>query len=426
MPAPYGIVAGVTERNVGELQHVVVVGASLAGLRACETLRSDGFTGRVTLIGAETHLPYDRPPLSKKVLAGEWEPDRIVLRQPADVEALGLDLRLGVPAAALDLDARAVALGDGTDVPFDGLILATGSFTRRLPGQEQLPIVHELRTLDDSLALRARIVDGSARVVVIGAGFIGLEVAATARTCGCEVTVLEGLPAPLIRGLGAEMGAAATAVHADEGIAIRCGVMVAELRADGVRLDDGTVVPADVIVVGIGVAPTTGWLDGSGLELRDGVVCDATLAAGPPGVYAAGDLARWPNELYGEEVRVEHWTNAAEQGVAAARNLLATAGGGRGEAYAPVPFFWSDQAKHRIQFLGESATTEDDDVVEVVVGSPDQHRFVALYGRRGRLWGALGVNSPRLVMPYRKLLEQAASWDDALELAATQRAAQQT
>ena len=156
-----------------------------------------------------------------------------------------------------------------------------------------------------------------------------------------------------------------------------------------------------MIVVGIGVAPATGWLDGSGLELRDGIVCDATLAAGPARVYAAGDVARWPNDLFGEEMRVEHWTNAAEQGAAAARNLLATAGGGSAAAYAPVPFFWSDQARHRIQFLGRSATEDDGDVVEVVVGRPAEHRFLALYGRRGRLWGALGVNVPRLVMPYR-------------------------
>ena len=324
-----------------------------------------------------------------------------------------------MPAAALDVDARAVELADGTVVPFDGLILATGSVPRRLPGQQMLANVHELRTLDDALALRARIADGTATVVVIGAGFIGLEVAATARSRGCEVTVLEGLPAPLIRGLGAEMGAAATAVHATEGIDIRCAVTVAELRADGVVLGDGTHVPADVVVVGIGVSPATAWLDGSGLEVRDGVVCDATLAAGPSLVYAAGDIARWPNELYGEEMRVEHWTNAAEQGAAAARNLLVDAGGGTPIPYAPVPFFWSDQARHRIQFLGRAATG-DDDVVEVAVGDPDEHRFVTLYGRRGRLWGVLGVNCPRLVMPYRKLLDSAASWDDAVAFATTQ------
>jgi NADPH-dependent 2,4-dienoyl-CoA reductase/sulfur reductase-like enzyme len=412
---PYGMVAAVTQRS---LEHVVVVGASLAGLRAVETLRTDGFAGRVTLIGAEAHLPYDRPPLSKKLLAGDWDAGRITLRPAAAIDELGLDLLLGVPASNLDLDGRVITLADDRVVPFDGLVVATGSGTRRLPGQELVPTVHELRTLDDALALRAVIADGTARVVVVGAGFIGLEVAATARARGCSVTVLEGAPAPLIRGLGPDMGTAATAALVADGIDIRCDVAVADLSAAGVHLADGSLVPADAIVVGIGVTPATAWLAGSGLELRDGIVCDATLAAGP-GVYAAGDVARWPNALFGEEMRVEHWTNAAEQGALAARNLLAVAGGGVAEAYSPVPFFWSDQGRHRIQFLGRSATTDDGDVVEVVV-QPDEHRFLALYGRRGRLWGALGVNLPRLVMPYRAHLMGALSWDDALAFASTQ------
>ena len=398
---------------------IVVVGASLAGLRAGETLRTDGYAGPVTLIGAEEHVPYDRPPLSKKLLAGEWEPDRIALRPPDAIAELGIDLRLGVPAAALDTEGRAVVLADGSTVPYEGLVIATGSATRRLPGQHDVSSVHELRTLDDALALRSRIADGTARVVVIGAGFIGLEVAATARAKGCHVTVLEGLPAPLVRGLGEEMGVLATAAHVADGIDIRCDVTVTALADDGVTLGDGSSVPADVIVVGIGVAPATGWLDDSGLQLRDGVVCDETLWAGVPGVYAAGDVARWPNALYGEEMRVEHWTNAAEQGALAARNVLASLGGGEGTPYAPVPFFWSDQHRHRIQFLGRSATTGGDRV-EVVVGDPAEHRFLALYGRGDRLWGALGVNAPKLVMPYRKLLADAASWDDALALSATQ------
>jgi NADPH-dependent 2,4-dienoyl-CoA reductase/sulfur reductase-like enzyme len=405
------------------LERVVVVGASLAGLRACETLRTEGYRGAITLIGDEEHLPYDRPPLSKKLLAGEWEPDRIVLRKPEAIDELGLDLRLGRRAAGLDLDARSVTLADGSSVPFDGLVLATGSRTRRLPGQDAVPEVRELRTLDDSLALRELISDGTASVVVIGAGFIGLEVAATARARGCSVTVLEAAEAPLIRGLGVEMGRATTSIH--DGIPIRCGVSVEELRADGVRLAGGEWVPADVIVVGIGVTPATDWLVGSGLELGDGVVCDPTLRAGVPGVYAAGDLARWPNELFAEEMRVEHWTNAAEQGAAAARNLLAVAAGGAPAAYAPVPFFWSDQVPHRIQFLGRGGADDDVEAV-VVVGTPESGRFLALFGRRGRLWGALGVNVPRLVMPYRTLLATAATWDDALKLASEQRHTQQS
>jgi NADPH-dependent 2,4-dienoyl-CoA reductase/sulfur reductase-like enzyme len=414
-------VTAVAHPETRRLERVVVVGASLAGLRACETLRTEGYRGTITLIGDEPHLPYDRPPLSKKLLAGEWEPDRIVLRKPDAIEELGLDVRLGQRAAGLDLEDRAVVLADGPAVPFDGIVLATGSRTRRLPGQDAVPGIRELRTLDDSLALRGLISDGAARVVVIGAGFIGLEVAATAHSRGCPVTVLEAAEAPLIRGLGVEMGRAATSIH--EGIEIRCEVTVEELRADAVRLAGGETVPADVIVVGIGVTPATDWLATSGLELRDGVVCDATLRAGPPGVYAAGDLARWPNELFGEEMRLEHWTNAAEQGAEAARNLLVTAAGGSAQPYAPVPFFWSDQAPHRIQFLGHGGPDDD---VEIAVGTPESGRFLALFGRQGRLRGALGVNAPRLVMPYRVLLSARGTWADALGLASEQRHAQQT
>jgi NADPH-dependent 2,4-dienoyl-CoA reductase/sulfur reductase-like enzyme len=400
--------------------NVIVVGASLAGLRAAETLRTEGFDGVVTLVGAEAHLPYDRPPLSKQLLAGTWEPERVALRQPSAWEPLGLDLRLGTRAVALELDARAVVLADGERLPFDGLVLATGAAPRRLPNQPALAGVHVLRTLDDALALRADLSLAS-HLVVIGAGFIGLEVAATARARGLAVTVVEALPAPLVRGLGARMGHALAAVHSDHGVDVRLRAGVAGFvgtdRVEGVRLDDGTTVPADVVVVGIGVQAATGWLEGSGLELRDGIVCDATLAAGPPGVYAAGDVARIPHALLGEEVRIEHWTNAAEHGALAARNLLATAAGGTGRAYDAVPFVWSDQFDARLQILGRSG---GDDDVEIVHGSVDERRFLALYGRRGRLTAALGVSVPRLVMPFRKLLAERASWDEAVAFARTQ------
>jgi len=408
------------DRSAGDLDRVVVVGASLAGLRACETLRRGGFAGTITLIGAEEHLPYDRPPLSKKLLAGEWEPERIALRKPGDLDALGLDVRLGTCAAGLDLAAGAVTLDDGTDVPYDGLIVATGARPRRLPGQTEG--VHELRTLDDSLALRAAFAGGSARVVVVGAGFIGLEVAATARAAGCAVTVLEGAPAPMIRGLGEQMGTAAAAHHSAAGTVVRCGITVTAVHADRVELSVGETVAADVVVVGVGVTPATEWLGDSGLELRDGLVCDETLRAADR-VYAAGDVVRWPNRHFDEEMRVEHWTNAAEQGAAAAENLLSEAAGGTATRYAPVPFFWSDQGRQRLQFLGRAGAEDD---VEVVVGSTEDLAFVALYGRAGRLRGALGVNLPRLVMPYRALLADKVSWDDALTFAASQRVAQQS
>jgi NADPH-dependent 2,4-dienoyl-CoA reductase/sulfur reductase-like enzyme len=252
---------------------------------------------------------------------------------------------------------------------------------------------------------------------VIGAGFIGLEVAATAAQLGCPVTVLEGAAAPLVRGLGATMGQAVAAVHARHGVDVRCNVAVSGIvgearRVRGVRLGDGELVAADVVVVGIGVAPATGWLAGSGLELRDGVVCDATLRAADR-VYAAGDCARWPNQLFGpgesgEEMRVEHWTNAAEQGAAAATNLLAELGGAPGVPYAPVPFFWSDQFDSRIQFVGRA---HGDDDVEVIAGDPANGApFAAMYGHAGRLRGVLGVNLPKLVMPFRRLLAGRASW----------------
>jgi NADPH-dependent 2,4-dienoyl-CoA reductase/sulfur reductase-like enzyme len=403
------------------LERIVVVGASLAGLRAVEMLRSEGFEGSITLVGAEEGLPYDRPPLSKKVLSGEWEPERIALRKPAEFASIDVDLRLGRRAERLDVAARVIELSDGERLPYDGAVIATGSEVRRLPGQPDLPGVFMLRTLADSLALRAALLSGSPKVVVVGAGFIGSEVAATARGLGRDVTILEMLDVPLLRALGPAMGAACAELHRDHGVSLRLGVGVEAIEGDGrverVRLTDGSSVAADIVVIGVGVAPATAWLSDSGLELRDGVVCDAYLAAGPPGVYAAGDVTRWPNGLFGEEMRVEHWTNAAEQGAHAARNLLAEAGqGGKTiTAYAPVPFFWSDQYGTRIQFLGRAGP---DDEVRVVHGSVEGRAFVALFGRHGRLGGVLGLAMPRVVMGYQRLLAGGATWDDALHHAA--------
>jgi 3-phenylpropionate/trans-cinnamate dioxygenase ferredoxin reductase subunit len=308
-------------------------------------------------------------------------------------------------------------LADGEALGFDGLVIATGARPRRLAGQDRFDHVHELRTLDDSLGLRDAIASGGRRVVVIGAGFIGLEAAATARALGNDVVVLEGAAAPLIRGIGAEMGEAIADLHRAQGVEVRCGVFIEGLTTDGVQLAGGEVVPADVVVVGIGVTPNTHWLEGSGLRLRDGVVCDANLNAlhvsgeAIPGVFAAGDVARWPNGLFDEEMRVEHWTNAAEQGAHVATNLRRLAAGEPPEPYEPLPFFWSDQYEHRIQFLGRAAI---DDEVRVVAGSVADAKFLTLFGRNGRLHGALGVNAPRWVMPLRKLFMERASWDEAV------------
>jgi NADPH-dependent 2,4-dienoyl-CoA reductase/sulfur reductase-like enzyme len=398
------------------LREVVVVGGSLAGLRAVETLRTGGYEGDITVVGDEPHPPYDRPPLSKRLLSGEWEPDRILLRKPDDMGSLDATWRTGVAATRFDTAGRTVHLSDGTDVAFDGAIIATGSAPRHLAGQEAHDHVVVLRTLDDALGLRARISDGGRRVVVIGAGFIGLEVAATAQQLGNHVVVLEGASAPLVRALGAEMGAAVTMCHADHGVEIRCDVTVEGFAPDAVLVDGGWHETADVVVVGIGVAPATGWLAGSGLEIRDGLVCGPDLNAGAPLVYAAGDLVRWHNPLFDEEMRVEHWTNAAEQGALAATNLLSEDAGQTTAPYQPVPFFWSEQYDRRIQFLGRAGA---DDEVRLVAGSVDDRQFAALYGRAGRLRGVLGLNMPRHVMPFRHHLIEGISWDDALSLAAS-------
>lgn len=397
------------------MRDVVIVGGSLAGLRAAESLRTGGYEDAITVVGDEPHLPYDRPPLSKRLLSGEWEPDRILLRKADEMGSIDVRWRTGSRAVSLDLDGRAVQLDDGDRLRYDGLVIATGAVPRRLAGQGDHEHVVVLRTLDDALDLRDRIAPGDRRVVVIGAGFIGLEVAATARQLGNEVLVLEGASAPLVRGLGAEMGAAVSAVHADHGVEIRCGVKVDGLATGAVLIDGGWHERADVVVVGIGVAPATDWLAGSGLHVEDGVVCRPDLNAGHSLVYAAGDVARWHNSLFDEVMRVEHWTNAAEQGAQAAVNLLAESLGRPTTPYAPVPFFWSEQYDRRIQFLGRASA---DDEVRVVAGSVDERRFAALYGRAGRLRGVLGLNMPRHVMPFRNHLLDRISWDDALEIAA--------
>jgi NADPH-dependent 2,4-dienoyl-CoA reductase/sulfur reductase-like enzyme len=394
------------------VDNIVVVGASLAGFRAVEELRHQGYDGRLTVIGAEPHLPYDRPPLSKQVLSGKWDLDRIALRPIGkEIADLDVDWQLGVAATGLDLSARDVELADGTKVPFDALLIATGAAVRTLPGQPALDGLYALRTLDDCLALRRDLERTPERVVVVGAGFIGSEVAATARARGLEVTVLEALSTPLQRALGDQMGNVCADIHRDHGVDLRLMVGVEGFdddghgRLTGVRLSDGTTIAADVAVVGVGVVPNTGWLAGSGLTIDNGVVCDETCVAAD-GVVAAGDIARWPNQRFGEVMRVEHWENAQDQGAHAARRLL-----GHADPYAPVPWFWSDQYDRKIQLAGRSSA---DDEVRVIDGSIDERRFVAIYGRAGRLVGVLGMNRPRVVMEYRQLIVNGASWDDAL------------
>ncbi len=394
------------------LEQVAVVGGSLAGLRGAEALRRHGFDGRLVFVGEEPRPPYDRPPLSKEVLRGEREPDAIALARPESFAALELDLRLGARAVELDLESRRVVLDDGEQIPFDGLLIATGATARHLPGTPPLAGIHVLRTVEDCLALRAEL-ESAPRVAVVGAGFIGSEVAAACRQRGLDVTLVETLPTPLAAALGLELGAVCAGLHADHGVGLRCGARVAAFeggtRVERIRLEDGAAVPADVVVVGVGVSPATDWLESSGLALADGVVCDATCAASAPGVVAAGDVARWHNPLFDASMRVEHWTNAVEQGEAAARRLLA--GPGDAEPFASVPFVWTDQFEMKIQIAG---FIQPDDTMCIVHGTPEERRFVALFGREGQLVGAVGFNRVRQVMQYRRMIREGTRLEDAI------------
>ncbi len=397
---------------------MAVVGASLAGLRACETLRSEGFSGRLHLIGAELHLPYDRPPMSKQVLAGVWPPERASLADVRRLDELGVELHLGQRAVSLDAEAATVVIEDGTSFAADGVVVATGASPRRLPGTEGLEGVRLLRTMEDSLELRRRVLEAGegGRVVVVGAGFIGSEVASTCAGLGSTVTVLEALDTPLENALGPTVGAACGALHERNGVTLRTGTGVAGVRAGDasapwvVELSDGSSLDADVVVVGIGVVPETGWLDGSGLEIDNGVQCDHALF-GADRVVAAGDIARWRWDAAGDgaSVRIEHWQLAAEMGVAAARSLLA--GRAAAEAFDPLPYFWSDQYGTRIQSLGYPRPTDD---VELVQGSFEDGKFLVCYGLGGRLSAALGVGMARQLMGLRPLLVEGSSFDQAL------------
>ncbi|MFI6231183.1 NAD(P)/FAD-dependent oxidoreductase [Micromonospora echinospora] len=381
------------------MKHVVVVGASAAGLAAAEKLRREGYAGTLTLIGEELDVPYDRPPLSKQILASEWEAHRLLLRTEEQLAALRLDLRLGVRATGLDRDAQAVELATGERVHYDGLIIATGVRPRVLPGQG----AHVLRTVGDALRLRARLGPGR-RLVVVGAGFLGAETAAVARGLGCEVTVLEPAPVPLAHAVGEQVGRVLSDAHRDRGVDLRCGVAVAAIAAGGVYLADGELVEADEVLVAIGSLPNTEWLAGSGLELDNGVVCDEHTQAAP-GVYAAGDVSRWFNPLFGELMRIEHRTNAAEQAMAAAQNLLNPQ---VPKPFAPVPYFWSDQYDMKIHAYGYLRGHE---AVEIVDGDLRQRRFLAAYRKGDRVVGALSVGMPpKAIRPWRQAIAAGTTW----------------
>ena len=388
---------------------VVIVGGGLAAARAAEELREQQHTGPITVVSAEAHLPYDRPPLSKQVLRGEVEDTAF----PVDWAALDVDVRQGRRAAALHPEQRTVLLDDGEQLAYDAVVVATGAQPRQLPGLSG-DGVHVLRTLDDSARLAAD-VRRTQRVVVIGAGFIGCEVAASARALGADVTLIEVLPTPLARVLGTTVGREVAELHEKEGVELLAGVSVVEARGDGdgreLLLSDGRTIAAPVVVVGLGVMPDTAWLDGSGLEIDDGVVCTATGRTSTDGVWAAGDVARWWHPSYDAHVRLEHWTSAADQGATVGRDIAGVA-----EPLNEVPYFWSDQYKTKWQMLGRPDA--DDEVTLLRVG-PNADKLLAIYGRDGRVTAVLGASAPRYVMKMRQPIADRIGYDDAVALASS-------
>jgi NADPH-dependent 2,4-dienoyl-CoA reductase/sulfur reductase-like enzyme len=386
-----------------QLRHVVVVGGSLAGISTARALRAQGYAEQLTIVGAEPHRPYDRPPLSKEFLAGAVEEPALSLEMPG--EDLAIIWRLGVAATSFSPGAMVLTLDDAMTVEADGFVLATGAHAMALPGTPDLGGVHLLRTIDDARTLRDDL-KAASRLVVVGGGFIGSEVASTARGLGLDVTVVEAAPLPLVPQLGEEMARVVSGLHAAGGTVLECGVGVRGLtgteQLEGVELADGRVLPADLVVVGIGARPTTAWLAGSGLTLdpsHGGIHCDAAGATGQPGVVAVGDCAAWYDEESGGPERVEHWTSAHERGPLVAATLLGheppALRGGR------APYFWSDQYGLRIQFAGH---IRPGDEVTIEEGSPDERSLLAVYRRAGEPVAVLGIDRPRPFTRIRRSL----------------------
>ncbi|MFJ4846276.1 NAD(P)/FAD-dependent oxidoreductase [Streptomyces sp. NPDC088733] len=372
---------------------VLVVGASVGGLTTVETLRSRGFRGTVRVVGAETHLPYDRPPLSKKVLSGAWGEERVRLRDRRELDRLDAEFLLGCRAVRLDAEAHAVVLEDGRTLDYGRLVLATGLTPRTLPGTGALRGAWVLRTLEDSAGLRAQLL-AARDVAVIGAGVLGCEVAATAREMGLNVTLIDPNPAPMWRQTGAAVGRELSGLHAERGVRLLMDTRVNGLLDDhgwvtGVRVGGGGTVPADAVVMTIGSVPTTDWLVGSGLVLDDGIVCDERGRASA-GVHAVGDVARWSDGRTGVGPRLENRANAVQQGVFVAGDIT----GGQ-DAYWSVPYFWTDQYDVRIQVFG--ALPEDADV-RLIEGTVESRKFVMLAEKDGRAVGVVGWNSAKAVM----------------------------
>ncbi|WP_326565280.1 FAD-dependent oxidoreductase [Amycolatopsis rhabdoformis] len=387
---------------------IVIAGGGLAGVSVCRELRARGFGGEVVLLDREAGLPYDRPPLSKQLLKGTAEPEDILLPDAARLAEYEVDHRAGVTVSGLG--DRVVALADGAEVPFDGLVIATGAAARRVPGQPDVAGIHPLRTLADALALRGHL--ATARdLVVIGGGFIGLEVAAAAVGQGVATTVVERDEVPLAHAIGPVAGGWMTDLHRDHGVRFACGTEVSGFtvtdgRVRGVDLADGEHLPADVVVVGVGAAPVTGWL-GDAVPVADGVVCDAGLRAAPR-IYAAGDVARWQHPRFGS-IRAEHWTTAVDHARTVATNLLAELETGvpGGKEAAEVPYFWTDQYDTKLQLAGWAGGHDRREVVE--------DGRALLYGRGNRLVAALALNRPAFVARHRRAIAAGVSWREATE-----------
>ncbi len=386
---------------------VVIVGASVAGVRTAEALRRRGFGGRITLIGAEPHPPYDRPPLSKAFLTGHAAEDDLALLDGERQDRLELELRLGQQAVAVDVPARQVRLASGEPVSFGALVIATGSLPRRLPALDGWPGVHVLRTLDDALAIRAALAAG-ARVAVIGGGFIGAEVAWSARALGLDVAIIDPVPALMARGLGPALGTVLATRHADHGVTLRLGRSVARAegagRVERLVLDDGSSLDADIVVVGIGVDPALGWLASSGLPVDGGMCCDASLrVCGSDSIYAVGDVARWPSSRFGS-LRLEHWTNAGDSALTVAAALTGTPA-----PFDPLPYVWSDQLGARLQVFGQIRPADD---LVYVEGGPEEAEFVAASGGDGTLRAVVALGARRAALRWERLLRSGLPWVD--------------
>jgi 3-phenylpropionate/trans-cinnamate dioxygenase ferredoxin reductase subunit len=384
---------------------VVIVGGGLAAARTAEQLRRSEYTGPITIVSDEAHLPYDRPPLSKEVLRAET--DDVTLKPAEFYDENDITVLLGKAARSVDTDAKTVTLADGSELGYDELIIATGLVPKRIPSFPDLPGIHVLRSFDESLKLRAEA--GSARhAVVVGAGFIGCEVAASLRGLGVDVVLVEPQPAPLASVLGEQIGSLVARLHRAEGVDVRCGIGVADVggteKVEKVTLSDDTELDADLVVVGIGSRPATAWLEDTGIAVDNGVVCDAVGRASAPHVWAIGDVASWRNTV-GHQVRVEHWSNVADQ----ARALVPAMLGQETSPAVSVPYFWSDQYDIKIQCLGEPEAT---DIVHVV--EDDGRRFLAFYERDGVVAGVVGGGMPGKVMKTRAKIAAGAPISDVL------------